>query len=132
MLFVVLLIIDWVKYEAIISISSNYTPLLNLSTVGYELQANISRYFESTNLSDLHNVLVRFEPPQYGKYDPPPEVLQIHFHGPSHLQDKVRLKLMNYLLTDGNTYFFRKLVPLKGNMVLHVMPRVKFKVIYTI
>lgn len=127
-MFVVLFILDWVKYEAIIGISSNYTPLKNLSTIGYELQANISHYFASTYLSDLHNVLVRFEPPQYGRDDSRPEILQIHFHGPSSLQDKVRIKLMDYLLTDGNTHFFRKLVPLQGNMMLHVMPRVKFKV----
>ena len=120
---------DWVKYEAIIHIFKNYTVFPNQSTVGYELQTNISNWFKANNVSDLHNVLVNFEPPPLGESHPHPNQLQIHFHGPYNLSDKVRPLLSQYIFVDRSTSSFRRQIPVENNLLLYIMPRVKYKVI---
>lgn len=117
---------DWVKYEALISISSNYSALRDQSTIGYEMEGNISTWLNSRDgLSALSNVDVRFHTPREHFN---PQQLQIHLHGPPNLEDKMYSALRVWM-ADRNTFLFRRKIPLlRDTLVIRAMSRIKYKV----
>ncbi|CAL8104385.1 unnamed protein product [Orchesella dallaii] len=113
---------NWRKYEAVISITSNYTTD-QLSMMSHDFQHNISVWFKSKGLSELKTVAVTF---QTHRKDMKPSELRIHFHGPLGKRNEVRFVLEEWRSHEAND-LNTKISFMKKPLVLYEIPRMQHK-----
>ncbi|CAL8112824.1 unnamed protein product [Orchesella dallaii] len=117
---------NWRKYEAVISITSNYTSNStgnSLTMMGYYLQSNISEWFKNKGLPELEIVAVTF---QTHRKDSKPSLLRIHLHGPLEKRNETHSVLKDWIPHEIN-YSKTNISFLNKTVELHTIPRMQHK-----